>query len=448
MFEKIIIQCLLFNSEYARKFITFIKKNYFQDRFCSILFNNINKFYSEYNKAPSLTELYTIIQNLNNIDEDSFKNCVEYIKQIKTEETYNPEWLDKETKKWIRNSAFRLVILDSATKLDEGKPIDDMVDNVKKVFNINFDETIGNNFKKDYEKQFEFYNRVEEKFESNLTQLNLVCGSGVERKTLNCLLAPTNTGKTSALISLSASYLKRGYNVLYITCEMSEEKIRQRFDANFLNVKINDVTKLTKDFYFSKMEELGKSLKSNLIVKEFPTSACNVNHIRNLLTNLNLKENFVPDIVIVDYLNLLNSTRIKNANSYETVKNIAEEIRGIAVENNLCFWTATQTNRSGDGASDIDITDTSESYGLPMTLDLMVALIQTEELKQQNRQVWKCLKTRYSELKFHKFVVSHDFSTCKVTDIVDNNNTVRPSSNAMEEEVKAKLSDIDEDYFS
>lgn len=449
MFEKIVIENLLHNNEYAQKFIGFIENNYFEDRVCNVLFRLINEHYGKYRKVPFLPELASSLQNDRHLDQQTFNLCIESLKLLKVSDNYNIEWLSNETKKWIKNSAFKLVIYESASKLDEGKPMDDMMEKVKQVFNINFDETIGNNFKNDYKEQYEFYQEKEEKIECNLTDLNNICGGGVERKSLNILMAPTNTGKTSALISLASSYLRRGYNVLYVTCEMAEKKIRQRFDANFLSTPINDIPLMKKEEYYSQMESLFKSLTTNLIVKEYPTSMANANHIRNLLNALANKENFVPDIVMVDYLNLLNSIRIKTGKSYEIVKAISEEIRGIAVENNMCFWSATQTNRDGDGASDLDITDVSESYGLPMTADLMIAIIQTEELKKQGKQVWKNLKDRYSGLKFHKFPVMHNFALCQVSDCKDiPNETTNPENIAsMKEDIRQKVSSLEDSFF-
>jgi replicative DNA helicase len=452
MFEKIILQNLLHNSNYTGLFLPFLKKEYFNSYESKIVFEEINKYFVTYQKMPNFNEIAISIHNLNNINENTYQNCLEYITDLKDQDTYNCDWLNKETKKWIRNSAFKLVILDSAAKLDDQKPIDDMMERVKEVFSINFDETIGNNFLRDYEKQFAFYKTEKEKFESHLSHLNLVCGGGVERKTLNMLMAPTNTGKTSALVSLASGYLRRGYNVLYITCEMSEENIRQRIDANFLKIKINDVPKMTENMYFSAMREFGRSLKSNLYVKEYPTSVANANHVRNLLDNLATKENFVPDIVMLDYLNLLNSVRVKSGNDYQIVKAISEEIRGVAVEYGLAIWSATQTNRSGDGASDLDLDQVSDSYGLPMTVDLLLAIIQTEELLKQKRQIWKNLKDRYAGMKFYKWFVEHDFDICQVSDSEIktsdeqlNNENIQHKFNGAD--VKDKLSNLDIDFF-
>ena len=422
MFEHIVIQNLIENNDYLRRFISFIKTPLFNGNAEKALFKELNKYFTQYNKAPDLSELSISIQNADYLDEHTFNECCSILKELDKDKghVYNFDWLKNETEKWIRNESFRQFIIKSASALDEGKPLDSMLEDVKSVLSINFDETIGNNFRKDIKKQFDYYHRKVEKFPCNITELNNVCGGGIERKTINVLMAPTNTGKTSALISLSASYLRRGYNVLYITYEMAEEKIRQRFDANFLNKEINSIPDMEESEYVGGLNKLLETFSKNLIIKEFPTSSSNTNQIRNLLDKLKVKESFIPDIVVIDYLNLVCSTRIKdNSNSYQSIKAVAEEVRAIAVEYEICIWTATQTNRKGDGASNLNITDVSESYGLPQTTDLMIAIIQTEELFQQGRQVWKNLKDRYAGLKFHKWLVNHDFKRCMVSDCSD-----------------------------
>lgn len=416
MFEKIILQNIINNHNYGKEFIPFLKPSLFDSFESKTLFKHINNHFNDYISIPQWNELLISVSNDNNINEDGYAKILEYTNDIKSPDKYNPDWLKNETKKWIRNSEFKNVITESAIKIDAGESYDDMMQKMKDVFSINFNESIGNSLWRDFEKQHDYYTQTKEKFECHLSNLNAACDGGVERKTLNVLMAPTNTGKTSAMISLACGYLRRGYNVLYVTCEMSEQNIRQRIDANFLNVAINDVPKLSKEFYCSKLTELKSNFKSNLYVKEYPTSSANVNHLRALLDALATKENFVPDIVIIDYINIMSSVRVKVGKSYEIVKAIAEELRGLMGEYNMCGWSATQTNRDGDGASDLDLTDTSESYGLPMTVDMQIAIIQTPALREQFKQIWKILKTRYSEMKDYKFIVDHNFKTCTVSD--------------------------------
>jgi archaellum biogenesis ATPase FlaH len=419
MFEQVIFQNLIRNKLYASTFIPYLKKEYFELAESKVIFETVNEYFIKYNSVPHWNEVLINIGNKKELNEDLFHRTVSFIENVKSEDTYNEEWLCNETKDWVRKKAFELVIVESAERLGSNKPLDDMVQKVQDVFSINFNESIGNNFFRDYERQHDYYTQEREKFESHITELNAVCGGGVERKTLNVLMAPTNGGKTSGLVSLGAGYLKRGYNVLYVTCEMSEENIRQRFDANFLKVDINDVPRMAKESYCGKMEEFASCFnKSNLYVKEYPTATLNVNHLRALLDSLKSREGFVPDVLIIDYLNIMTSVRFTKENSYTICKSIAEEVRGLACQYNLCVWSATQTNRGGDGASDLELSDSSDSFGIPMTVDLEIGIIQTPALLEQGRQIWKALKTRYSKLKGYKFPVDHNFSLCLVTDAV------------------------------
>lgn len=454
MFENIILQNIVNNHTYGADFVPYLKPSLFNSYESKIIFNHLNSYFHEYSSLPHWNEIIISISNDNKISEDGYNRILNFVNGIKTEEKYNSEWLSNETKKWIRNAEFKNVITEAAIKIDSNEPFDDMMQKVKEVFAINFNESIGNSLFRDFEKQHDYYTQVKEKFESHLSILNTICDGGVERKTLNLLMAPTNTGKTSAMISLACGYLRRGYNVLYITCEMSENNIRQRIDANFLKIPINDIPRLSKEFYCSRMQEMSETYKSNLYVKEYPTASANANHIRGLLDALATKEKFFPDIVIVDYINILTSTRVKQGKSYEIIKSIAEELRGLFSEYNVCGWSATQTNRDGDGASDLDLTDVSESYGLPMTVDMMIAIIQTPALLEQFKQIWKLVKTRYSSMKGYKFIVDHDFNTCTVSDSQEQKipSATKPNSdddnltvNKFKNQEKLKNFDIDFD---
>ncbi len=434
MFEKVIFQNIINNTNYGSEFLPFLKSDYFSYNETKLIYKYTANYFQKYMAMPHWNELLIEMGNDIEINEDTYHKVIEYVEEIKAPTDYNLEWLTNETKKWIRTEAFKLVISESAERVGSNKPLDDMLDKMRAVFAINFNESIGNSFLRDYEKQFDFYNETKEKFESHISALNLCCDGGVERKTLNLLLAPTNTGKTSAMVSLASGYLRRGYNVLYVTCEMSEENIRQRIDANFLKIPINDVPRLSKELYCGKMKDFADTLKSNLYVKEYPTATANVNHIRALLDALKTKEGFVPDIIFVDYLNLMTSTRFKISSLYEIGKAIAEELRGLACQYNMACWSATQTNRGGEGASDLNLDDTSDSYGVPMTVDSQFAIIQTPALIEQKRQMWKALKLRYSDLKGYKFLVEHDFSICTVSDTTQFN-----TSNDDEPEIKTRV---------
>lgn len=426
MFEKIILQNIFHNEKYLWKYLTYFKPAYFTDNACREVFKAFFNYYNQYKKIPDKIEVFTnLFENKNAMDEHTAEECRNLYNELNKPDTVSNEWLANETEKWIKASSFKQAIIESARAVDEGKPLDGFAEVIKQSLAINFDESIGIDLKKDWQKMFDFYHVKNEKFDCNLSELNLICGGGVERKTINFLLAPTNTGKTSGMISLASSYLQRGKNVLYISYEMSEEKIMQRFHANLMGVAINDIPEMDLNGFRERFEPIVKPFQANLKVKEFPTSSTSTMQIRSLLDKLELKEQFIPDIVFLDYINLINPARYRSsANSYETIKSVAEEVRGLAVEKNICIWSATQTNRKGDGSSDLDITDVSESYGLPMTTDLMVAIIQTEELKGQGRQIWKNLKDRYSGLKYHKFLVEHQFQYCRVVDCND-----KPNSN-------------------
>lgn len=433
MFEKVLLQNLVNNHTYGKAFLAYVKPTYFSLYESKNVYKYINSYFDEYQKIPHWNEILITANNDTNLNEKTFSDTIELIEEIKTtDDQYNIDWLQNETKKWIRNKAFELVIVESADKLQNDKSIDDMMDKVKDVFSINFNESIGLNFKKGAEKQLQFYRQKRRKFESNINGLNLICDGGVEPKTLNILMAPTNTGKTSAMVHLASGYLRAGYKILYITCEMSEENIRQRMEANFLDIPINDIPLLPDALYLKRMQEIDDKFLGNIYIKEYPTASANCNHFRALLDNLATKEEFVPDIVIIDYLNILLSTRVTQGNSYGIVKAIAEEVRGLAGEYDVAVWTATQSNREGDGASDLNLSNSSDSYGVPMTCDLEIGLIQPQSLFEQQKQIWKCLKTRYSRMKHYKFGVYHYFDTCKVIDIADGDDGLNSEQNDIE----------------
>lgn len=451
MFEKVLLQNLVINHNFAKKFIDFVDYNYFSLYESKTLFNYIQKYFQDYKKIPHWNELSITASNDNKLNEKTFSDLKDLFNELKSsDEKYNHEWLSNETKKWIRNKAFEQVIIESAEKLESQKPVDDMIEKIKKVFAINFNETIGINFKDGAEKQLEYYRKKKIKYPCDIKGLDLICDGGVEPKTLNLLMAPTNTGKTSAMITLASNYLRAGYKVLYVTCEMSEENIRQRIESNFLDIPINDIPKLPDALYLKRMNDISDKYLGNIYIKEYPTKLANVNHIRSLLDNLATKENFEPEIVIIDYLNILKSANVTSGNSYDVVKSIAEEARGLACEYRLAIWSATQSNRDGDGASDLNLNNSSDSYGVPMTVDLEVAIIQTALMAEQKRQMWKCLKTRYSELRYYKFNVEHRFENCRVIDMNDeaekaeNNEYITNSVNRVNN--RERLADMNIDF--
>lgn len=451
MFEKVLLQNLVINHNFAKKFIDFIDNKYFSLYESKTLFNYIQNYFRDYQKLPHWNELFITASNDTKHSEKTFDDLKELFNELKSsDDKYNHEWLVNETKKWIRNKAFESVIIESAERLENQKPVDDMMQKVKEVFAINFHETIGINFKDGAEKQLEYYRKKKIKYPCDIKGVDLICDGGVEPKTLNLLMAPTNTGKTSAMVTLASNYLRLGYKILYVTCEMSEENIRQRIESNFLDIPINDIPKLPDALYLKRMKNISDKYLGNIYIKEYPTKSSNVNHIRSLLDNLATKENFEPEIVIVDYLNILKSASVLSGSSYDIVKSIAEEVRGLAGEYKLAIWSATQSNRDGDGASDLNLNNSSDSYGVPMTVDLEIAIIQTPLMAEQKRQTWKCLKTRYSELRFYRFNVEHRFENCKVVDITDENeraeNNEVVSTNALKVNNRERLDNMNIDF--
>jgi replicative DNA helicase len=298
---------------------------------------------------------------------------------------------------------------------------------------VSFDEHIGHDYIEQATDRYEFYHRKEEKVPFDLEKFNFITKGGISNKTLNVALAGTGVGKSLFMCHAAGAALSQGYNVLYITCEMAEEKIAERIDANLLNVAVKDITELPEVLFTSKVNEIARKTQGKLIIKEYPTASAHVGHFKGLLSDLRLKKDFKPDLIFIDYLNICASVRYKGAvvNSYTYVKAIAEELRGLAVEANVPIVSATQTTRSGFGNSDPDLTDTSESFGLPATADFMFALISTEELEQQGRIMVKQLKNRYSDIvTSRKFMVGIDRSKMRLYDVADDASAIGISEEA------------------
>jgi len=462
MFEKIIIQNIITKPKFGAEYIEFLKEEYFSMSESRLILKEIVNYFNEYTRVPSFSEISVQLSQDSNIRQEDFHNCVDFIKELDTNDDYHEDYLKKTTQKWITDRAFENAVIEASEKMNDGKDISYIQETIKDIYSISFNKTIGNSLWRDVEKQRDFYESSADKYASNLTELNKCCGGGIERKTLNLLMAPTSTGKTTAMCSLASSYLKRGLNVLYVTCEMSEEKIRQRIEANFFRTPINDIPNLDRDQYIKKMNFWGSNSKANLYVKEYPTATCSVNNLRALLDNLETKEGFIPDVVLIDYIGIMKSIRIKsNENSYGYHKSIAEEVRGLMCERNLAGWSALQSNRDGDGKSDLELNNSAESYGTPMTADSQFGLIETNELKSDKSQIWKCLKTRYSDLKGYRFkvLVEHEYGS--VSDWHDQgentpvfgeedktipNNKISTKMKAMNIENSQKLKNLDMDF--
>jgi len=420
--ENLVLKNLLYNEEYARKVIPFIKTDYFEDQSNKILFEEISSFIVKYDELPSKEAVSIEVENREDLTESLFKELSKIISYL-DKEPADFDWLCGTTEKWCRDRAIYLALMESialADGKDEKKGRDAIPSILSDALAVSFDNHVGHNYLEDYEERYAIYHRKEDKIPFDLEYLNKITKGGLPNKTLNIALAGTGVGKSLFMCHVASAALMQGRNVLYITCEMAEEKIAERIDANLLNVNIQDIVDLPKQIFDSKVNNLSKKTQGNLIIKEYPTASAHAGHFRSLLNELALKKSFRPDIIFVDYLNICASSRYKgsaNINSYTLVKSIAEELRGLAVEANVPIVSATQTTRSGYGSSDVDITDTSESFGLPATADLMLALISTEELEELGQIMVKQLKNRYNDPTINKrFVVGIDRAKMRLYD--------------------------------
>jgi len=422
--EETILRNLLFNEEYYRKVVPFLKADYFNEYHERILFEEVADFASKYDKIPTQEVLSINLQNRNDLTEDTFQNSLSTLKSL-GDEWIDFNWLLDATEKWCQDRAIYLALMRSIKIADGGdkKLSKDAIPSIlQEALAVSFDEHIGHDYIEQAEDRYDFYHRKEEKIPFDLDKFNFITKGGLPNKTLNIALAGTGVGKSLFMCHVAAAALTQNYNVLYITCEMAEEKIAERIDANLLNVNVKDIAELPEVLFTSKVQEIARKTRGKLIIKEYPTASAHVGHFKALLSDLSLKKDFKPDIIFVDYLNICASARYKGAivNSYTYVKAIAEELRGLAVEHNVPIVSATQTTRSGYGNSDPDLTDTSESFGLPATADFMFALISTEELEQQGRIMVKQLKNRYNDpTASRKFMVGIDRAKMKLYDVAD-----------------------------
>jgi replicative DNA helicase len=420
--ESIILRNLVFREEYMRKVLPFIEPEYFNAREERIIFEQIAKYAADYDNLVTQEILSIEIENRNDITEEESVNINKIINSLENVDA-DFEWLSDTTEKWCRDRAIYLALMESigiANDEDQKKTRDAIPDILSKALAVSFNRHVGHDYLEDYEQRYELYHRKEDKIEFDLEYLNKITKGGIPRKTLNVALAGTGVGKSLFMCHFASSVLLQGRNVLYITMEMAEEKIAERIDANLLNVNIQEIVDLPKQIFESKVSNLSSKTQGTLIIKEYPTASAHAGHFRALLSELALKKSFRPDIIFVDYLNICASSRYRgnsNVNSYSYIKAIAEELRGLAVEANVPIVSATQTTRSGYGSSDVELTDTSESFGLPATADLMFALISTDELEELGQIMVKQLKNRYNDLSiFKRFVVGIDRAKMRLYD--------------------------------
>ena len=424
--EQTALSNLIYNEPFARKVLPFIKGDYFSDRTERIVFEEIQKFVDKYNALPNRNSLEVELDNRKDLNEDDYKRVLTVVKSLKNDEDVNFDWLVETTEQFCKDKAVYNAIVDGI-KIIDGKDKERGVDSLPSILTealaVGFDNRVGHDYLCDADSRFEFYHKVEDKIPFDLDFFNRITKGGLPQKTLNIALAGTGVGKSLFMCHMAANCLSQNRSVLYITLEMAEERIAERIDANLMNISIDDLHELPKQMYDDKMNAITQKTTGQLIIKEYPTASAHSNHFRGLIKELAIKRSFKPDIIFIDYLNICASSRFKangNVNSYMYIKAIAEELRGLAVETNVPIMSATQTTRSGFSNSDVGLEDTSESFGLPATADLMFALISNEELDELNQIAVKQLKNRYNDPTTNKrFVIGIDRAKMKLYDVED-----------------------------
>lgn len=423
MIEDLIISHLALNEEYSRKVLPFVDAAYFHSKHHKISFDLISKHIDKYNELPSKSSLLVDLESVDKLSHQDYKEAESFLKTLALNES-ELDWLVDTTERFCQDKAIYNALMKSIEIVDdkEGKLSKGAIPKIlTDALSVSFDSSIGHDFFDDYVDRYDFYHKKEERIPFDLEYMNYITSGGLPKKSLNIAIAGTGVGKSMFMCHCASSNLINGHNVLYVTLEMAEEKIAERIDANLLDIPLESLTEVKKEKYVSRMESLKAKTVGKLIVKEYPTASANANHFRNLLNELRIKKNFIPDMIYIDYLNICSSSRIKhgsNVNSYSYIKSIAEELRGLAVEYNVPILSATQTTRSGFTSSDIGLEDTSESFGLPATADFMFALIKTDELEELNQIVVKQLKNRYNDpSKYKRFVIGVDRSKMRFYDV-------------------------------
>ena len=424
--EQTALSNLIHNEDYARKVLPFLKGDYFSDRIDRVIFEEIEKFADKYNAFPNKTSLQVELESRKDLNEDDFKRVVDAVKTLQRDDEVNFEWLVETTEQFCKDKAVYNAIVDGIKIIDgkdKARGVDALPSILTDALAVGFDNRVGHDYLLDSESRFDFYHKVEEKIPFDLEFFNRITKGGLPQKTLNIVLAGTGVGKSLFMCHVAANCLNQGKNVLYVTLEMAEERIAERIDANLMNISIDDLHELPKQMFDNKIGQIIKNTSGQLVIKEYPTASAHSNHFRGLIKELAIKKSFKPDIIFIDYLNICASSRFKangNVNSYMYIKAIAEELRGLAVETNVPIMSATQTTRSGFSNSDIGLEDTSESFGLPATADLMFALISNEELDELNQIAVKQLKNRYNDPTINKrFVIGVDRAKMKLFDVED-----------------------------
>ena len=427
--ENIILRSLLYNEEYARKTLPFFKDEYFTQFSDKVVFQEIRNYFNKYSNPPTKEAVIIELGERNDLTDENFQSTTELLIEAEIAHEKNEKedlpWLLERSEKFCQNKALYNAITDSIGIFDETKESDYSKEAIPTILSdalaVSFDRNIGHDFLENAEERFEFYRKKEEKMPFDLEYFNKITGGGLPRKSLSICLAGTGAGKSLFMCHVAANCLTENRNVLYITLEMAEERIAERIDANLLNVTMGGLKDISKEHYNKKIDKLKNKTSGRLIIKEYPTASASVSNFKVLLNELKIKKGFVPDILFIDYLNICTSSRYKNnisAGSYFVVKAIAEEVRGLAVEWNIPVVTATQTNRAGFLSTDIDLSDTSESFGITAAADFMFALISTEELEEHNQIKVKQLKNRYNDpVKNRNFVIGIDRAKMRLYDV-------------------------------
>ena len=425
-FELVLLEALLFREDFYKKVIPFIKTEYFHRKPVQMVYTCIHDFVMRYNACPSKDAMSICLEKHKGISQTEYDQCIEMVNDFnkKSAEEHNLDWLVTETENFCKEKALYNGIMESIQIMD-GKSKDKIRTAIPSILSdalaVSFDTNIGHDYLEDSEARYEFYHKTEKRIPFDLDFFNTITNGGTPTKTLNIVMAGTGVGKSLFLCHHAANCLNQGMNVLYITCEMAEERIAERIDANLLDITLDSLRELPKEAYDKKIANLKQNAKGKLIIKEYPTATANVNHFRVLLDELNLKKKFKPDMIVIDYLNICASSRMKpgaNVNSYTFIKAIAEELRGLATERGVPIWSATQVNRIGFASTDIGLEDTSESFGLPATADFMFALISTEKLDEMNQIMVKQLKNRYNDTAINrKFIVGINRAKMKLFDV-------------------------------
>ena len=439
--ETVILKNLVLNEDYARKVVPFLQEEYFHDKAEKTVFNIVSKFILKYNNIPTKDAILISLGDEKGLGEMEFKKCSSIADEMYKEgEKSDTNWLVENTEKFCKEKAIYNGIM-ASIGIIEGKDKEQTQNAIpeimSKALSVSFDTRVGHDFLEDVDERYEYYHRVEERTPFDLEMFNIITRGGVRKKTLNVVMAASGVGKSAFLCHHAAACLSQNMNVLYITLEMAEEEIAKRIDANLLDTDMHVLEQMPLKQYESKVDNLKRTCRGKLIIKEYPTAAANVTHFRVLMEELKIKKKFVPDVIFVDYLNICSCARFKmgnGMNSYTYVKGIAEELRGLAKQFNVPLWSATQVNREGAKSSDMEMTDTSESFGLPQTTDFFIALIETEELAQNGQLMVKQLKNRGNDTtKNRKFLIGVNKSKMKFYDVENSNNNLVNANNTNEE---------------